>query len=164
MDAKLSTHPASVQGKARAEIWTRFNRHFSIAEYAQLPAERMPEARDLLIEMRVRALAELPSSTPSTDRESVTVPPAAPGFREDLPADMDAGRKDALKKIQRLTWGVHAALDVVRMFCNPKYNAPTGAIPLEIALNLYRSAEANLVTAYNDLEAGYRLGNLYEHR
>ena len=46
VDAKLSTYPASVQGKARSEIWTRFNRHFRIAEYAQLPAERMAEARD----------------------------------------------------------------------------------------------------------------------
>lgn len=46
VDAKLSTYPASVQGKARSEIWTRFNRHFRIAEYAQLPTERMAEARD----------------------------------------------------------------------------------------------------------------------
>ena len=46
VDAKLSTYPASVQGKARPEIWTRFNRHFRIAEYSQLPTERMAEARD----------------------------------------------------------------------------------------------------------------------
>lgn len=56
VDAKLSTAPADVQGKARAEIWTRFNRHFKIAEYAQLPACRMAEARDYLIEMSVKAL------------------------------------------------------------------------------------------------------------
>lgn len=55
VDAKLSTYPASVQGKARAEIWTRFNRHFRIAEYAQLPACRMPEARDYLIEMEMKS-------------------------------------------------------------------------------------------------------------
>lgn len=72
VDAKLSTWPASVQGKARAEIWTRFNRHFRIAEYAQLPAEMMPEARDLLIEMRVRALAALPPT------ETVAELPPAP--------------------------------------------------------------------------------------
>lgn len=56
VDAKLSTYPASVQGKARAEIWTRFNRHFRIAEYAQLPTVKMPEARDYLIQMEVKAL------------------------------------------------------------------------------------------------------------
>ena len=55
VDAKLSTAPADVQGKARAEIWTRFNRHFKIAEYAQLPACRMPEARDYLIEMEMKS-------------------------------------------------------------------------------------------------------------
>lgn len=56
VDAKLSTYPASVQGKARAEIWTRFNRHFKIAEYAQLPTVKMPDARDYLIQMTVKAL------------------------------------------------------------------------------------------------------------
>lgn len=56
VDAKLSAAPAAVQGKARAEIWTRFNRHFRIAEYAQLPTVKMPEARDYLIQMEVKAL------------------------------------------------------------------------------------------------------------
>ena len=55
VDAKLSAAPAAVQGKARAEIWTRFNRHFKIAEYAQLPACRMAEARDYLIEMEMKS-------------------------------------------------------------------------------------------------------------
>lgn len=65
VDAKLSTYPAAVQGKARAEIWTRFNRHFKIAEYAQLPAVKMPEARDYLIQMEVKALgaAAQPTAT-----------------------------------------------------------------------------------------------------
>lgn len=55
VDAKLSTAPTDVQGKARAEIWTRFNRHFKIAEYAQLPACRMAEARDYLIELQMKS-------------------------------------------------------------------------------------------------------------
>lgn len=65
VDAKLSTYPASVQGKARAEIWTRFNRHFRIAEYAQLPTVKIPEARDYLIQMEVKALgaAAQPTAT-----------------------------------------------------------------------------------------------------
>ena len=41
VDAKLSTYPAAVQGKARAEIWAKFNRHFRIAEYKQLPTRLM---------------------------------------------------------------------------------------------------------------------------
>lgn len=63
VDAKLSTYPASVQGKARAEIWTRFNRHFRIAEYAQLPTVKMPEARDYLMQMEVKALGAAAQST-----------------------------------------------------------------------------------------------------
>lgn len=54
VDAKLSTCPPELQGKARAELWTRFNRHFKIAEYAQLPVSRLAEARDYLIEVQMR--------------------------------------------------------------------------------------------------------------
>lgn len=70
VDAKLSTYPASVQGKARAEIWTRFNRHFKIAEYAQLPAVKMPDARDYLIQLSVKALqpASQPAAAPTRPR------------------------------------------------------------------------------------------------
>lgn len=56
VDAKLSTCPAHLQGKARSELWARFNRHFRIAEYAQLPQEKMSEARDYIVELELRAL------------------------------------------------------------------------------------------------------------
>ena len=56
VDAKLSTCPAHLQGKARSELWARFNRHFRIAEYAQLPQEKMSEARDYSVELELRAL------------------------------------------------------------------------------------------------------------
>ena len=46
VDANALHLSGVVQGKARSEIWTRFNRHFRIAEYSQLPTERMAEARD----------------------------------------------------------------------------------------------------------------------
>lgn len=97
VDAKLSTYPASVQGKARSEIWTRFNRNFKIAEYAQLPAKRMAEARDYLIELEVKALKKLPAADayalpkalPPIDKESLTVAPTALPFQSDLPATDD---------------------------------------------------------------------------
>lgn len=69
VDAKLSTAPADVQGKARAEIWTRFNRHFKIAEYAQLPACRMPEARDYLIEMQMKSYPTKTAAAVPADAE-----------------------------------------------------------------------------------------------
>lgn len=81
VDAKLSTAPADVQGKARAEIWTRFNRHFRIAEYAQLPAAKMPDARDYLIQMSVKALQPAPQpaavALPAAQASSATEQPAA---------------------------------------------------------------------------------------
>ena len=57
VDAKLSTCPAHLQGKARAELWARFNRHFRIAAYNQLPPEKMAEARDYIITLELRALS-----------------------------------------------------------------------------------------------------------
>lgn len=150
VDAKLSTYPASVQGKARAEIWTRFNRHFRIAEYAQLPASRMAEARDYLIELEVKALKVLPSASPALT---------------DFPADMHTGRKDALKKIQSLMIGVGAARDVVRLFCHPggkSMNMPFDEKEIYDALyQLYCAADASLFAAYRALDAGYKIGRQY---
>ena len=62
VDAKLSTSPAAVQGKARAEIWAKFNRHFRIAEYKQLPARLMPDAREFLLSVRVHAINAIPTA------------------------------------------------------------------------------------------------------
>lgn len=62
VDAKLSTYPAAVQGKARAEIWAKFNRHFRIAEYKQLPTRLMPDAREFLLSVRVRAINAIPTA------------------------------------------------------------------------------------------------------
>lgn len=159
VDAKLSTYPASVQGKARSEIWTRFNRHFRIAEYAQLPAERMAEARDYLIELEVKALKALPSATPSTS------PAPAPAFRTDFPADMHTGRKDALKKIQSLMAGVGAARDVVRLFCHPGGKSMRMTLDekeiYDALYQLYCAADDSLLAAYRALDAGYKIGRQY---
>ena len=55
VDSKAGMVPKAVQRRAYKEIWTRFNRHFHIAEYKQLPCSRMDEARDLLLSMQVNA-------------------------------------------------------------------------------------------------------------
>ncbi len=157
VDAKLSTYPASIQGKARSEIWTRFNRHFRIAEYAQLPAERMAEARDYLIELEVKALKALPSATPALS--------PAPAFRTDFPADMHAGRKDALRKIQSLMAGVGAARDVVRLFCHPGGKSMRMTLDereiYDALYQLYCAADDSLLAAYRALDAGYKIGRQY---
>ena len=75
VDAKLSTYPASVQGKARAEIWAKFNRHFRIAEYKQLPTRLMPDAREFLLSVSVRAINAIPTA-------EAAIPPTPPRFDE----------------------------------------------------------------------------------
>lgn len=55
VDSKAGMVPKAVQRRAYKEIWTRFNRHFHIAEYKQLPYSRMDEARDFLLSMQVNA-------------------------------------------------------------------------------------------------------------
>lgn len=121
VDAKLSTYPASVQGKARSEIWTRFNRHFRIAEYAQLPAERMAEARDYLIELEVKSLKALP-----------TAPTAVPGVEEDL-AFIRACTREIMERERRMYFTLREALPPLRGVTRP------------LALRLHESMDAGSV-------------------
>ena len=88
VDAKLSTYPAAVQGKARAEIWAKFNRHFRIAEYKQLPARLMPDAREFLLSVRVRAINAIPTA------ESAIPAPALP--------TASSLYRDRVKELERL--------------------------------------------------------------
>lgn len=74
VDAKLSMVPEEVQGKARAELWTRFDRYFKIAEYAQLPAHKMPEARDYIINLELRVLRGAESQKPLPAKKSLPKP------------------------------------------------------------------------------------------
>ncbi len=63
VSAKAGMLPADMQRKVRSEIWTRFNRHFRIARYAQLPPAKMGEAVEYLVSMEVRAAQKaLPQS------------------------------------------------------------------------------------------------------
>ena len=74
VDAKLSTYPAAVQGKARAEIWAKFNRHFRIAEYKQLPTRLMPDAREFLLSVSVRAINAIPTAESSIPAPALPAP------------------------------------------------------------------------------------------
>lgn len=86
-----------------------------------------------------------------------TLPETAPVLT--FPDDMEVGRKDAMRRIQKIIWQLHAAMDVTRMFTHPKGRIPMGTGRYDIMLSLYRVADANLVGAYNALEAGYNLGS-----
>ncbi|MFV0422079.1 Rha family transcriptional regulator [Oleidesulfovibrio sp.] len=54
MDAKVSAIPNESRRAAYSEGWTRFNRHFRIAKYEQLPPERFTEALEYLIALKLK--------------------------------------------------------------------------------------------------------------
>lgn len=136
MDAKLSMFPAESQGKARAEIWTRFNRHFRIAEYAQLPPEKMAEARAYIIELELRCLKS----------KETKEPPALPAPQL---FSMQTGQQEALRKLKEV-------LDTVRTSCHP--GAVTMAMPPEARECYYRIHEL-YCASIDCLEAAYKILN-----
>jgi hypothetical protein len=77
MDAKMSAlHPDSRRA-GYAEGWTRFNRHFKIAKYEQLPPARFSEALDYLIGLSLKVRSALPAP-------SIAAPHALPALPDDL--------------------------------------------------------------------------------
>lgn len=62
VDAKVGMLPKSERARAYAQIWTRFNRHFQIAKYQQLPSHLMGDAVEYLVGLRLSVEATLPSA------------------------------------------------------------------------------------------------------
>ena len=158
VQAKAGMVPADMQRKAFAEMWTRFNRHFRIARYAQLPPAKMGEAVEYLVGMEVKAaVATLPSG-----KQEITESPIQARVLDQFPKDMGTGRKQALKKIEGILKDFYGLRDTVRLFTHPGgYSCGRSMSEkdrYDILLNLYRAADANLAAAYNALEAGYRMG------
>ena len=60
VDAKVGMLPKSERARAYAQIWTRFNRHFQIAKYQQLPSHLMGEAMEYLVGLKLTIEAALP--------------------------------------------------------------------------------------------------------
>lgn len=150
VDAKLSTYPASVQGKARSEIWTRFNRHFRIAEYAQLPAERMAEARDYLIELEVKALKALPSA-PST------------------PLDIENSRiPNAMEELRKLVTHCGIVRNIIHMECHPgamSFSMSAKEREVHYAFQgIYQTAVDNICAATHALDTCLKLRAIYPAR
>lgn len=103
VQAKAGMVPADMQRKAFAEMWTRFNRHFRIARYAQLPPAKMGEAVEYLVGMEVKAT---PAAMPATAQPAL---PAAPESTEFLPTMFPTFEKDIMdieRLIERLCSGM----------------------------------------------------------
>lgn len=156
--AKVEALPRDRRGGLYPQIWSRFNNHFRLARYCQLPQSRMSEAITYLTQLDVAENGRaLPASAPVSTEFS---------FRSEFPADMDAGRKDALRKIQGCMRDILAARDVVSMFCYPAPSVMNTSAkrPLTYAArhDFYAAALDCLSAAHAALEAGYRLNRLHE--
>ncbi len=156
--AKVEALPREQRGGLYPKTWSRFNNHFRLAKYCQLPQSRMSEAVAYLTQLDVtEGKQALPSATPALS--------PAPAFRTDFPADMTTGRKDALKKIQSLMAGVGAARDVVRLFCHPGGKSMSMTLDereiYDALYQLYCAADDSLLAAYRALDAGYKIGRQY---
>ena len=141
--AKIASLPEEQRGKGLfPQIWSRFNNHFRLGSYKQLPQCRMAEAVTYLMGL------ELPA-----DRKEELPPPLPQGLSRD-----SSPRADALRRVANLRWGMASAIDVLRLFCDPRYHPHQyDRMSQEVAINLYRTAHGSLVAAYNALEAAHRL-------
>ena len=134
------------------QIWSRFNNHFRLASYKQLPQSRLSEGIAYLMAM------ELPAPLPEAPAPAATPAPYTP------PVDMSTGRADALRRIESAIRTINAAQEVVRLFCHP--GAKTMRMtPQERALydaehQLYANAIDTLYAARCTLEAGHALERL----
>lgn len=160
VDAKLSAFPRMVQGRARSEIWARFNRHFKIARYCQLPAERMPEARDYLIEMEVKALASLPASAPLPMPKQDKVMPDSAGFP--VPAEMDKRRERICRELYELQDTFGRLIDEIRFCLHPGGRLlrlpPELDNAYETLAALNRVATGGAYTARQAILSAYQIG------
>lgn len=134
------------------QIWSRFNNHFRLASYKQLPQSRLSEGIAYLMAL------ELPAPLPESPAPAPTPAPYTP------PVGMSSGRADALRKIESAIRTINAAQEVVRLFCHP--GAKTMRMtPQERAMydaehQLYAHAIDTLYAARCTLEAGHALERL----
>lgn len=157
--AKVEALPREQRGGLYPKTWSRFNNHFRLAKYCQLPQSRLSEAVAYLTQLDM-----------TEGKQALTTPPALSpasefAFRTEFPADMHTGRKDALKKIQSLMAGVGAARDVVRLFCHPGGKSMHMTLDekeiYDALYQLYCAADDSLLAAYRALDAGYKIGRQY---
>lgn len=124
VSAKAGMLPADIQRKVRSEIWTRFNRHFRIARYAQLAPAKMGEAVEYLVGMEVKAQKALPTHAEQAAASALAAYNSLP-----LPELFDDGisDKEQDKRLKRVLRDLHAMqekcgglIDEIRICLSPK--------------------------------------------
>lgn len=163
VDAKLSTYPAAVQGKARAEIWAKFNRHFRIAEYKQLPTRLMPEAREFLLSVRVRAINAIPTAESALPAPAL---PVASSLYRDRVRELERLEQDWMELavlIRDRAYGLERDFRRVTQGTYPellRHVSPSGKTPVDALIQLMTAptytARQNLESALDDMRLAIR--------
>ena len=163
VDATLSTYPAAVQGKARAEIWAKFNRHFRIAEYKQLPARLMPEAREFLLSVRVRAINAIPTAESALPAPAL---PVASSLYRDRVRELERLEQDWMELavlIRDRAYGLERDFRRVTQGTYPellRHVSPSGKTPVDALIQLMTAptytARQNLESALDDMRLAIR--------
>lgn len=139
--------------------WNQLKAAFQLATIRELPQAWLPDAL-AWVQEKIDALpAPLPQPQASTAAPVAPKKPVAQAVDSVRIGASDlSARQDAMRRISKVQWQLAAAIDVMRLFCNPKAHPDQcGEMSLEMASNLYTTAHASLVSAYNALEAAERL-------
>lgn len=147
------------KGGHYANIWSRFNNHFRIARYCQLPQSRMSEAVDYLMRLPVEPKKLPPSPTVA---KNATVGIAAGGLLPSTPGEMDKRRERICRDLYALQDKFGALIDEIRLCLHP--GARWAKLPPELdaayetldALN--RVAAGGAYTARQAIVSAYQIG------
>lgn len=139
--AHVSAQPFNV-------CWTQLKAAFRLTDIRDLPQEWIPDAL-AWVQEKIDALPSSPTLSPAST------------FRADFPADMAAGRKDALRKIRSIMSSLEAARSAVSLFCYPAHRtmdiSKTRRLTYHAQHDFYAAALNCLSAAHAALEAGYML-------
>lgn len=142
--AQVSAQPFNV-------CWTQLKAAFRLTDIRDLPQEWIPDA-----------LAWVQEKIDALPASSQPLPAGSSRLPEGFPADMEAGRKDALRKIRSIMNDMEAARDVVSLFCYPPRRTMDMPRAQRLAYDanhdFYSAALDCLTAARMALEAGYILG------
>lgn len=141
--AHVSAQPFNV-------CWTQLKAAFRLTDIRDLPQEWIPDAL-AWVQAKIDALS------------AVSIPARTTALPfDELPVDMEAGRKDALRKIRSIMNSMEAARSVVSLFCYPAQRTMdmprAQRLTYDAQHDFYAAALDCLSAAYAALEAGYMLG------
>lgn len=141
--AQVSAQPFNV-------CWSQLKAAFRLSDIRDMPQEWIPDA-----------LAWVQEKIDALPASSQPLPAGSSMLPEGFPADMEAGRKDALRKIRSIINAMEAARGVVSLFCYPPkrtMDMPRAQrLAYEANHDFYNAALDCLTAAHMALEAGYVL-------